>query len=95
MLVLAERRWKIIAVNRVRRELAVRPAKGGSPPPFGDEAHPPADGVVEEMRRFWEDLTILGKELLEQVWAQDRLDISDLPNIASELPKSFQGIAIL
>ena len=58
MLILAGRRWRVIEVNGERRELTVRPAKGGSPPLFGGEARPPADGVVEEMRRFWEDLTI-------------------------------------
>lgn len=58
MLILAGRRWRIIEVDAQRRELAVRPAKGGSPPIFGGELRPPVDGVVEEMRRVWEDLSI-------------------------------------
>jgi ATP-dependent Lhr-like helicase len=58
MLILAGRRWRVIEVNGERRELTVRPAHGGVPPSFGGEARPPADGVVEEMRRFWEDLTM-------------------------------------
>lgn len=58
MLILAGRRWRVIEVNGQRRELTVRPAHGGVPPSFGGEARPPADGVVEEMRRFWEDLTL-------------------------------------
>jgi ATP-dependent Lhr-like helicase len=58
MLILAGRRWRIIEVNAQRRELTVRPAHGGVPPSFGGDAQPPADGVVEEMRRFWEELTL-------------------------------------
>ena len=58
MLILAGRRWRVIDVNAERRELTVRPAKGGKPPLFDGVLRPPADGVVEEMRRFWEDLTI-------------------------------------
>jgi len=206
MLVLAGRRWRIIEVDEERHELAVRPAKGGSAPIFGGELRPPADGVVDEMHRFWEDLSIpayldapakqlviearttydrlglrhsaivrhegqillfpwvgehkqhalllalvqvelepvslglaigvglehrkqliktlsalangalpsaqelaamvrnkivekfdtfLGEELLEQVWAQDRLDVSDLPGIASRLLKSLENTTIL
>jgi len=58
MLILAGRRWRVIDVNGQRRELTVRPAHGGVPPSFGGDAQPPADGVVEEMRRFWEELTL-------------------------------------
>lgn len=58
MLILAGRRWRVIEVNGQRRELTVRTAHGGVPPSFGGEARPPADGVVAEMRRFWEDLTL-------------------------------------
>lgn len=58
MLILAGRRWLIIEVNSQRRELAVRPTRGGVPPFFDPVPGPPADGVVEEMRRFWEGLTI-------------------------------------
>jgi ATP-dependent Lhr-like helicase len=58
MLILAGRRWRIIEVDAERRELAVRPAKGGTPPIFGGEPRPPVDGVVEEMRRVWENLYI-------------------------------------
>jgi ATP-dependent Lhr-like helicase len=58
MLILAGRRWRIVDVDAQRRELSVRPAMGGSPPIFGGEPQPPADGVIEEMRRVWEDLSI-------------------------------------
>ena len=58
MLVLAGRRWRIIEVDNRRREIAVRAARGGKPPEFGGDPRPPSDGVVEEMRRVWEDLTI-------------------------------------
>ncbi|MEJ0094986.1 MAG: DEAD/DEAH box helicase [Methylocella sp.] len=58
MLILAGRRWRVIEVNGQRRELTVRPAHGGVPQSFGGEARPLADGVVAEMRRFWEDLTL-------------------------------------
>jgi ATP-dependent Lhr-like helicase len=58
MLMLAGRRWRIIEVDGKRRELSVRPAKGGKPPLSPGDRKPPADGVVEEMRRVWEDLAI-------------------------------------
>jgi len=58
MLVLAGRRWRIIEVDAKRRELSVRPASGGNPPIFSGGMSPPSDGVVEEMRRVWEDLSI-------------------------------------
>jgi ATP-dependent Lhr-like helicase len=56
MLMLAGRRWRIVEVDSERRELSVRPARGGNPPVFGGDLRPPSDGVVEEMRRVWEDL---------------------------------------
>ena len=58
LLVLAGRRWKIVEVDSERRELSVRPARGGKPPLFSGDMRPPADGVVQEMRRVWEDLSI-------------------------------------
>lgn len=58
MLILAGRRWRIVEVDAPRRELSVRPAKGGRPPIFGGPLGPPSDGVVDEMRRVWEDLSI-------------------------------------
>lgn len=58
MLMLAGRRWRIVEVDTARRELSVRPVRGGNPPIFGGELKPPSDGVVEEMRRVWEDLSI-------------------------------------
>jgi ATP-dependent Lhr-like helicase len=58
MLMLAGRRWRIVEVDTRRRELSVRPAKGGNPPIFGGDLRPPSEGVVEEMRRVWEDLSI-------------------------------------
>jgi ATP-dependent Lhr-like helicase len=60
MLVLAGRRWRVIEVDGQRRELTVRRAHGGAPPLFPGDVQPPADGVVEEMRRFWEELTLPG-----------------------------------
>jgi len=56
MLMLAGRRWRIVEVDSERRELSVRPARGGNPPVFGGDLRPPSDGVVKEMRRVWEDL---------------------------------------
>lgn len=58
MLMLAGRRWRIVEVDAARRELSVRPARGGNPPLFGGGMRPPSDGVVEEMHRVWEDLSI-------------------------------------
>ena len=57
MLMLAGRRWRIVEVDSKRRELSVRPARGGNPPIFGGDLRPPSDGVVQEMRRVWEDFT--------------------------------------
>lgn len=57
MLILAGRRWRIVEVDPERRELSVRPARGGTPPVFGGDLRPPSEGVVEEMRRVWEDLS--------------------------------------
>jgi ATP-dependent Lhr-like helicase len=56
-LMLAGRRWRIVEVDPRRHELSVRPAKGGNPPVFGGELRPPSEGVVQEMRRIWEDLS--------------------------------------
>jgi ATP-dependent Lhr-like helicase len=82
MLMLAGRRWRIVEVDARRRELSVRPARGGNPPVFGGEIRPPCDGVVEEMRRVWEDLSIpayldaTAKELLvEARTTYDRLGL--------------------
>lgn len=58
LLILAGRRWRIIEVDAQRRELSVISAKGGKPPLYGGDARLPADGVVKEMRRVWEDLSI-------------------------------------
>ncbi len=58
MLILAGRRWRVIEVDGQRREISVRSAKGGSPPIFIGSPHAPVDGVVEEMRRVWEALSI-------------------------------------
>jgi len=58
MLILAGRRWRIVEVDSMRRELSVRPAKGGNPPRFEGGMGAPSDGVVQEMRRVWEDLSI-------------------------------------
>jgi ATP-dependent Lhr-like helicase len=55
-LMFAGRRWRIIEVDSKRHELSVRPAKGGIPPEFGGQLQPPSDGVLQEMRRVWEDL---------------------------------------
>lgn len=82
MLMLAGRRWRIVEVDTQRRELSVRPARGGTPPLFGGDARLPADGVVQEMRRVWEDLSIptyldaTAKQLLmEARTAYDRLGL--------------------
>lgn len=55
---LAGRRWRIVEVDTARRELAVRSSRGGKPPLFSGEMSPPSDGVVKEMQRVWEDLSI-------------------------------------
>lgn len=58
MLMLAGRRWRIVEVDGGRRELSVRLARGGNPPIFGGDPMPPADGVVDEMRRVYTEFEI-------------------------------------
>ena len=57
-MILAGRRWCIVDVDTKRRELAVRPARGGRPPVFDGAWSPPADGVVDEMRNVYFDLGV-------------------------------------
>ncbi len=86
MLMLAGRRWRIVEVDTERRELSVRPARGGNPPIFGGDLRPPSDGVVQEMRRVWEDFTFpayldaSAKQLLvEARTTYDRLGLRGAP----------------
>ena len=55
-MILAGRRWRVVEVDAKRRELAVRPARGGQPPAFEGVWSPPADGVVDEMRKVYSEL---------------------------------------
>ena len=57
-MILAGRRWCIVEVDAKRRELAVRPARGGQPPAFEGVWSPPADGVVDEMRNVYSELAV-------------------------------------
>jgi len=57
-MILAGRRWCIVEVDAKRRELAVRPARGGQPPAFEGVRSPPADGVVDEMRKVYSELGV-------------------------------------
>jgi ATP-dependent helicase Lhr and Lhr-like helicase len=57
-MILAGRRWCIVEVDTKRREIAVRPARGGRPPVFDGSWSPPADGVVDEMRNVYFDLGV-------------------------------------
>jgi ATP-dependent Lhr-like helicase len=56
-LLLGGRRWQVIEVFINRREILVGPARGGKPPVFFGEKPLPTDGVIEEMRRLYEDAT--------------------------------------
>jgi ATP-dependent Lhr-like helicase len=58
LIIFAGRRWKVTVVDEQRREILVTRAYGGVPPSFGGEGLPPADGVVAEMRRVYEDIAV-------------------------------------
>lgn len=82
LLMLAGRRWKILEIDTQRKELSVRPARGGSPPVFAGEPKLPAEEVVKEMRAVWEDLEMppyldsIAKDLLVQArTTYDRLGL--------------------
>ena len=68
LIIFAGRRWQIIEIDNRRREILVTRAYGGVPPEFGGEGLPPADEVVAEMRRVYENIAIprfLDKAALE------------------------------
>ena len=56
LLILAGRRWRILEVDDKRKEVTVQPARGGRPPVFKGDFAPPADGVLDEMRKIYLDL---------------------------------------
>ena len=56
LLILAGRRWRILEVDDKRKEVTVQPAQGGRPPVFKGDPVPPADGVLDEMRKIYLDL---------------------------------------
>ncbi len=58
LIVFAGRRWRVLEVDDRRREILVTGAHGGHPPVFGGDGLPPADEVVAEMRRVYEDVAI-------------------------------------
>ena len=83
-LMLAGRRWRILEVDVQRREISVRPARGGNPPVFGGDIRPPAEGVLAEMRSVWEDLSFptfldaTARQLLAEArTSYDRLGLRD------------------
>ena len=53
LLIFAGRRWQVIEVVAERREILVRRAHGGRPPRFGGDRLPPAEAVIQEMRRLY------------------------------------------
>jgi ATP-dependent Lhr-like helicase len=57
-LILAGRRWRVIDVDPKQREVVVERGRGGIPPLFDGAMRPPADIVVAEMRRVWENITV-------------------------------------
>ena len=58
LIVFAGRRWRVLEVDDRRREILVSEAHGCHPPHFGGDGLPPADEVVAEMRRVYEDVAI-------------------------------------
>jgi ATP-dependent Lhr-like helicase len=57
-MIFAGRRWRIEAVDDTRREIAVVPAKGGLPPRFGGGGLGPSEGIVQEMRRVYQNTEV-------------------------------------
>lgn len=60
LIIFGGRRWRIFTIEATRKEIVVTPAKGGRPPTFGGGATPPADGVISEMRRVYEEIPLPG-----------------------------------
>lgn len=58
LIIFAGRRWKVLEVDSKRREILVTQASGGKPPKFGGDGLPPADEVVAEMRRIYQDVAV-------------------------------------
>jgi ATP-dependent helicase Lhr and Lhr-like helicase len=58
LIIFAGRRWKVLEVDSKRREILVTRATGGKPPTFGGDGLPPADEVVAEMRRIYQDVAV-------------------------------------
>jgi len=58
LIIFAGRRWRVLEIDNQRREILVTRAYGGVPPKFGGEGLPPADEVVAEMRRVYEDIAV-------------------------------------
>lgn len=58
LIIFAGRRWRVLEIDNQRREILVTRAHGGVPPTFGGEGLPPADEVVAEMRRVYEDVAM-------------------------------------
>ncbi|NHO31395.1 DEAD/DEAH box helicase [Acetobacter fallax] len=58
VIIFAGRRWRVLEIDTSRREILVTPAQGGTPPTFGGDGLPPAEGVVAEMHRVYNNITI-------------------------------------
>lgn len=58
LIIFAGRRWRVLEVDTKRQEILVCRAHGGVPPAFGGTGLPPADEVVAEIRRVYQDVTI-------------------------------------
>lgn len=60
LIIFGGRRWRIFTIDASRKEIVVTPARGGRPPAFGGTAMPPADGVIAEMKRVYEEIMLPG-----------------------------------
>lgn len=58
LIIFGGRRWRIFTIEAIRKEIVVTPARGGRPPTFGGTALPPADGVILEMKRVYEEIPL-------------------------------------
>jgi ATP-dependent Lhr-like helicase len=58
LIIFAGRRWKVLEVDSKHREILVTRASGGKPPAFGGDGLAPADEVVAEMRRVYQDVNV-------------------------------------
>ncbi len=58
LIIFAGRRWRVLEIDPGHKEILVTAAYGGNPPSFKGESLPPADVVVAEVRRVYQDSAV-------------------------------------